>query len=127
MLGEGEGQEDATPVAMGPDGKPIRKVNCVKILKRADTEIIKPLLIYNYESISHKKQKEFFDLMMKQGVQFEEAFAAGAIDTDRKSAIINLMMANAAGAQGASGRHPNDHSDVHEGGAAARSHNSYDQ
>ena len=126
MLGEGEGNEEVTPIAVGPDGRPVRKINCVKILKRADTEIIKPLLIYNYESISHKKQKEFFDLMMKQGVQFEEAFAGGAIDTDRKSALISLMMANAAAQPGASGRHGNDHSDIHEGGAAARSQNSYD-
>jgi hypothetical protein len=58
-------EEEPTPVVLGPDGKPIKKVNCYKIMSRADVEIIKPLLIYNYESISHKRQKEFFDLMMK--------------------------------------------------------------
>ena len=60
-----EVEEEPTPVVLGPDGKPIKKVNCFKIMKRADAEIIKPLLIYNYESMSHKRQKEFFDLMMK--------------------------------------------------------------
>lgn len=42
--------EEITPVVIGSDGKPVKKVSCIKILKRADTEIIKPLLIYNYES-----------------------------------------------------------------------------
>ena len=76
---------------IGPDGKPIRKVNCIKILKRADTEIIKPLLIYNYESISHRKQKEFFDLMMKQGVNIEQAYAGGQINIESNSQIIDMI------------------------------------
>jgi hypothetical protein len=53
---------------------------------------VKPLLIYNYESNSHKKQKEFFDLMMKKGVHLEEAFAGAANNSaDRKSQFIAMM------------------------------------
>lgn len=93
MREEAEVVEEPTPIAYGPDGKPIRKVNCFKIMKRADTEIIKPLLIYNYESQSHKKQKEFFDFMMKQGVNLEEAYAGGnvPVNTDRKSHLLDMI------------------------------------
>jgi NhaP-type Na+/H+ or K+/H+ antiporter len=53
---EGKEEDDATPVAIGADGKPVKNVPCIKILKNADKAIIKPLLIYNYESNTHKKQ-----------------------------------------------------------------------
>lgn len=88
-------------------------------MKRADTEIIKPLLIYNYESTSHRKQKEFFDLMMRKGDQFEAAFAGASNEGDRKSilAIINEHAAhqheNAQPAEVLDGHRP---SSLHEGG-----------
>lgn len=53
---EGKEEEDATPMTIGADGKPVKNVPCTKILKNADKTIIKPLLIYNYESNTHKKQ-----------------------------------------------------------------------
>lgn len=83
-----EADDAITPGPIGPDGQPIRKVNCTKIIKRADAEIIKPLLIYNYESASHKKQKEYFDLMMRAGDKIEAAFAGGNVAIDRKSDIM---------------------------------------
>jgi hypothetical protein len=86
-----EGDEAITPGPIGPDGQPIRKVNCTKIIKRADAEIIKPLLIYNYESASHKKQKEYFDLMMKAGDKIEAAYAGGNVNTERKSEIMAVL------------------------------------
>ena len=52
---EGKDEDDATPVTIGADGKPVKNVPCIKILKNADKAIIKPLLIYNYESNMHKK------------------------------------------------------------------------
>ena len=91
MAGEGDVEEDITPGAVGPDGKPIKKVNCFKILKRADAEIIKPLLIYNYESASHKKQKEYFDIMMKRGVDLEEAYAASGKAEGAHQDIIGII------------------------------------
>ena len=94
VMGEADEELEPTPVMLGPDGKPIRKVNCFKIIKRADSELIKPLLIYNYESMSHKKQKEFFDLMMKQGVDIEEAFAGKGTDLERKTHLLGLIQAN---------------------------------
>jgi len=83
-----DGDDAITPGPIGPDGQPIRKVSCTKIIKRADVEIIKPLLIYNYESASHKKQKEYFDLMMKAGDKIEAAYAGGNLAIDRKSDIM---------------------------------------
>lgn len=81
-------------MVIGPDGKPVKRVNCGKIMRRADQEIIKPLLIYNYESKAHRRQKEFFELMMKQGVHLEEAYVGtknAEDNTDRKSHIIGIL------------------------------------
>ena len=64
---EAEVPEDVTPVNLGPDGKPIKKVNCFKLMKNMDLKVIKPFLIYNYESASLKKQREFFEIMMSKG------------------------------------------------------------
>jgi hypothetical protein len=89
---DAEVPEDNTPLTIGPDGKPVRSVSCLKLVKKADSEFVKPLLIYNYESISHKKQKEFFELMMKKGVHLEEAFAgASNNNVDRKSQLLAMM------------------------------------
>lgn len=44
---------------------PQKKIGCLTILKRMDVHVIKPLLIYKYESGVHKKQKEFIDLFLK--------------------------------------------------------------
>jgi len=78
---------------IGADGKAVKQVSCVKILKRADKEIIKPLLIYNYESKTHKMAQEFYDAFNKHGVQMEENYAQQIkggtdINVDRKSQIL---------------------------------------
>ena len=45
------------------------------LMKRLDLLIIKPLLIYNYEKGTHKKQKLFNELLMMEGNKLEEIFA----------------------------------------------------
>jgi len=44
-------------------------------MRRLDLMIIKPLLIYNYEKGTHKKQKIFNELLMLEGEKLEEIFA----------------------------------------------------
>ena len=58
-----------------PIGAPSKKQGCGTLMKRLDLLIIKPLLIYNYEKGSHKKQKLFNDLLMMEGNKLEEIFA----------------------------------------------------
>lgn len=76
-LGEDKEEEDVTPMSVGADGKAVKTVPCSKLLKKADKELIKPFLIYNYESYTHKKQQEFYEVMNKHGVELEENFAHG--------------------------------------------------
>jgi hypothetical protein len=54
-LGEDKEEEEATPATIGADGKPVKSVPCAKLLKNADKTLIKPFLIYNYESNTHRK------------------------------------------------------------------------
>jgi hypothetical protein len=53
-LGEDKEEEEPTPVAIGADGKQVKSIPCSKLIKNLDKTFIKPLLIYNYESNSHK-------------------------------------------------------------------------
>lgn len=53
-LGEDKEDEEPTPVAIGADGKAVKSIPCSKLIKNLDKTFIKPLLIYNYESNSHK-------------------------------------------------------------------------
>ena len=111
---DAEVPEDNTPLTIGPDGKPVRSVSCSKLVKKADVEFVKPLLIYNYESNSHKKQKQFFDLMMKQGIHLEEAFAGGALNnSDRKSQLLAMMHQVGAQPEALDGNHSNYNEQVH--------------
>jgi hypothetical protein len=66
-------------------------VSCVKLLKRADKEIIKPLLIYNYESGTHKQQQKFFEEFNKHGgIDVEQVFIHN--NNERKSAVGTVNM-----------------------------------
>jgi hypothetical protein len=67
---------------------PKKKTGCLTYLKRLDNEVIKPLLIYKYEQTAHKKQREFFDMMMKEGHKIEEAYAG---KTERKSGLLDVV------------------------------------
>ena len=92
-LGEDKEGEEPTPIAIGADGKPVKSVSCTKLLKNADKTLIKPLLIYNYESNTHKKQQDFYEAINKYGVQMEENFAVAKNDTDRKSQLFSMVRA----------------------------------
>ena len=93
---EAEVADEQTPVSLGPDGKPVRKVDCLKLMKNMDSNVIKPFLIYNYESVSHKKQREFFEIMMNKGVHLEEAFAGVQIPSDKQQQILDIMKKGSA-------------------------------
>ena len=93
---EAEVPEEVTPVNLGPDGKPIKKVNCFKLMKNMDSTVIKPFLIYNYESASHKKQREFFEIMMSKGVHLEEAYAGSQVPSDEQKRLLSLISKNTA-------------------------------
>jgi hypothetical protein len=67
-LGEDKEEEDVTPVVIGADGQKVKQVSCSRWFKEADKVLIKPLLIYNYESASHKKQQDFYEAFNKFGV-----------------------------------------------------------
>jgi hypothetical protein len=60
-LEEDKEDDDNTPIAIGADGKKVKQVSCSRWFKEADKVLIKPLLIYNYDSGSHKTQQEFFE------------------------------------------------------------------
>lgn len=92
---EAEVPDEVTPVNLGPDGKPIRKVNCSELMKNMDKTVIKPFLIYNYESMTHKRQQEFFEIMMSKGVHLEEAYASSQIPSDDQKRLLALMAKNA--------------------------------
>ena len=64
---EAEQPDEVTPVSLGPDGKPVKKTDCKKLMKNMDSTVIKPFLIYNYESQLHKKQQLFYELINERG------------------------------------------------------------
>jgi hypothetical protein len=65
MEGE-DAEEGATPdVAIGPDGKPITKTSMSKLMRTLDREILKPLLIYNYNREKHRQQKELDEAYLR--------------------------------------------------------------
>ncbi len=53
-LAEDKEDEDATPHVIGADGQKVKSISCSRWFKEADKHLIKPLLIYNYDSGSHK-------------------------------------------------------------------------
>lgn len=81
-MDEGEA-DDVTPDLAS--GEAVKKVSCLKIIKRADHDIIKPLLIYNYETTKHRKQQLFYDFFLKYNFDIELAFASSD-DVDGKKA-----------------------------------------
>lgn len=64
-------------------------------MRRLDLMIIKPLLIYNYEKGTHKKQKIFNELLMLEGEKLEEIFANRENDNKelRKSQLLDYLNA----------------------------------
>lgn len=64
-------EDENAPVLGNQASTADKKEGCGKILKRLDLLIIKPLLIYNYEKDSHKKQKLFNELLMMEGTKLE--------------------------------------------------------
>lgn len=52
-----------------------------------DAFIIKPMLIYKYEKDSHKRQKEFYELLNAKGNLIQDAFVkeTSYATLDRKS------------------------------------------
>ena len=61
--------DEPTPIAK------TRKQKCGLWCRRFDKETLKPFLIYKYKSDTHRKQKEYFEIMVKDGAKFEEIFA----------------------------------------------------
>ena len=55
---------EPTPIA---GVRKTRKQKCGLWCKRFDAEKLKPCLIYKYTKAGHKKQKEYFDLMVNNG------------------------------------------------------------
>ena len=49
----------------------------MQAMKRLDSMIIKPLLVYKYDKDVHKRKQEFMELFMKQGDKLEDMFIKG--------------------------------------------------
>lgn len=86
-MDDGEG-DDFTPDATG---QMVRKVDCLKVLKKADHDLIKPLLIYNYEQNKHRKQQLFYDFFLKYNFDVELAFASSDDVDGKKAKIIEII------------------------------------
>lgn len=86
-----EAEGALTPIHTETNSK---KNSCIKYLKRMDVAIIKPLLIYKYEQKAHKKQKEYFEILMKEGKNLEELYTVNANGENdvRKSNILNIVV-----------------------------------
>ncbi|CDW83475.1 sodium hydrogen exchanger [Stylonychia lemnae] len=84
--------EGATPAA---GDQPKKKQGCAQIMRRLDLMIIKPLLIYNYEKGTHKKQKIFNELLMLEGEKLEEIFTNKENENKdiRKSQLLEYLNA----------------------------------
>jgi hypothetical protein len=85
--------EKAAPATPTPEGGK-KKSGCLHYLKRLDVAVIKPMLIYKYEQSAHKKQKEYFEMLMKEGQKLEEIYAA-AENAGNKSQLIEIMTGKA--------------------------------
>lgn len=86
----GEEEEDLTPDATG---EKVKSVSCLKILKRADQQLIKPLLLHNYESNNHKKQQLFYDYFLKFNFDVEKALTTTEKnkDDEKRNQIISII------------------------------------
>lgn len=96
---EGEGKEeeieDISP-NKGADGKPVKKVPCSELMRRADKNVIKPFLIYNFESKQHKIDQQLFEVMNKVDVNIHDVQAlTGNYNSTRRSAIGSAKFGDA--------------------------------
>ena len=61
--------------SMAPVVQQSKNLGCLTLMKRLDATILKPLLIYKYEQESHRKQKQYFEMLMKEGQHLEKLYA----------------------------------------------------
>lgn len=102
------GEPQASPQQSG------KRQGCGQIMKRLDLMIIKPLLIYNYEKGSHKKQKLFNDLLMLEGEKLEEIFTNKMQGGDKHIQLIDYLNQKAGGVTGSEAHRKSHHSFIND-------------
>ena len=93
---DGDATPGITPPATGQTSvttKKSAKGRCMTWFKNFDNNKLKPFLIYKYQKASHKKVREYFDMLMKEGKNIEEIYTGveGGAPVERKSQLMDVV------------------------------------